>query len=490
MLVTKGSISINQSAPSDLDLTQLEENKSSNEGKGSAQENSKPSHLDEKKLSQQITSQRKSDLVMSSSLLRKDLSRSLEVKQNHVPAHIQAPVLATTTRNSQTPPAPTLEQLRGMANRVGVPENTFNEVAARLQQLPPSEFQRESRMIQECLRSKNARAAFQVYRDLNWLRNGQPERFTPEVVRMLVMGTGRQRADTPQGHEGILTRDSAFEAANALSIMPQSEFNRIRGLLDRAGTGSTNANASTITEQALILKATAARSNQFGSEYSNRARLESGQPLLATMQIESFANEIRGIDRDSLIRYTSGINTGLAGTDQPLSAEMKSAHHPFIPREPNVLAAFGNFSFAEKVDGSALSVFRAEQDPAYAWALNRAKYDGVNSEVFKNENEWIEGSMTNALRQNTKRTYNEHNVENSRQARSAAIDSIVNDLNYGRDVMIRVWGSGGYQVVTDIRGNGSQREFLVTDTQKGITTTTWISESEIRNNLQTYYSLL
>ncbi|MCI0441624.1 hypothetical protein L0152_00225 [bacterium] len=433
---------------------------------------------DEAKQMQKAAHQRKSEAEISTTLQRTELNRRL---------------------NTAIPQALSLEQLNEMAHRKGVSQQMFDEVAARLRQLPQGEFQRESRMIQEFLGTPNPKQAFQVYHDLGHYRQQSPDRFTPEVVRMLTMGTGQSRAETAQGREGILSTASALRVAETLNQMPHSEYNRINDLLNRAGTGSRNANASALTEQALILKAVGARANQFDLSPSNLARRERGQGFLATMQVEAFANEIRGLDRDALIRYTSGINTGLTTQEIPQSAQQNPySHHPSLPKDPKSTEEtfadrvqeqlFGKpWLTFESTNSSAVNVFRAEQDPAYAWAMNRARYDGVNSEAFKNDR--ISGSMADALRENTNRNYNEYEVTGWGQsylnARSAAIERIANNLNAGHDVMIRA-GDDYFRVITDIRNQGSQREFLLTDPQSG--TTTWVTESNL--NLDRYYAAI
>jgi hypothetical protein len=428
----------------------------------------------EAKQMQATALQRQSEAAITTTLQRTELNRRL-----------------TTT----IPQALSMEQLNEMARSKGVPQQSFDEVAARLRQLPPTEFQRESRMIQEFLGTPNAQQAFQVYQDLNHLRQ-QSSRITPEITRMLTMGTGQSRAELQEGHEGILSRASALRAAETLNQMPLSEYNRIGDLLSRAGTGSRNANASAVTEQALILKAVGARANQFDSSPSNLARTERGQGFLATMQIEAFANDIRGLDRNVLIRYTSGIDMGLRTQQIPQSLQRKpTSHHPSVPTDPKASDPLSNrvdqllngspWLNVETTDTTALNLFRAEQDPAYAFAMNRARYDGVNSEAFKNDR--VVGSMTDLLRQNSGQTYSEYELPRTYQdwlngghayeeAKSAAIERIAVNLNAGHDVMISREGDN-YRMITNIRNQGSQREFLVTD-QRG--TTDWVRESDLR----------
>jgi len=80
----------------------------------------------------------------------------------------------------------------------------------------------------------------------------------------------------------------------------------------------------------------------------------------------------------------------------------------------------------------------------------------------------------------TNRVYNRVWVDDSPEARQAALDRIDNLLRRGIDVPISVgWNNGGghAMIITDVRGTGDDRQYLITDPWNG--ETRWIRHRDI-----------
>jgi len=127
-----------------------------------------------------------------------------------------------------------------------------------------------------------------------------PARLTSPLIDLMVMSVATPMNADAKGQAGTLGIDSANNAADALLLMADADYMKILGLL--LMSGGEQANTSRMLEQATLLKAVAAR----------KADLIAAGPQtkaqLAT--IETFANDIRNMDKDKLVEATHGADRG------------------------------------------------------------------------------------------------------------------------------------------------------------------------------------
>jgi len=153
------------------------------------------------------------------------------------------------------------------------------------------------------LSSKNADRAMNAWERIDAVANGSPDakgRLTPQVRDALVQGVALSRTADKHGQEGILSQHQAVQAAEALAKMPKGRYDEIMKLLDQAGGATGDAQ----TERALILKAVAVRGEALVSDSAYKRPAA----LYELASVKSFAHEIRGEQRDALIRSTSPID--------------------------------------------------------------------------------------------------------------------------------------------------------------------------------------
>src|SRR5262249_37809964 len=139
-----------------------------------------------------------------------------------------------------------------------------------------------------------------TFEDLDELRRAHPDRITPDIVKSLVTGVAHSKSLATVGEfEGVLGEDAARRAAQALIAMPAVDYKAIQGVLQQAAQGGTMYSDAE-TERALILKAVSARAQQYGHPTIDDSRVRA-----QTLEIETFANTIRGKNRDDLIARTT-----------------------------------------------------------------------------------------------------------------------------------------------------------------------------------------
>ena len=367
----------------------------------------------------------------------------------------------------------------------------------RLQQILDSspDFKADAALLKEVLTSwpDNADRAVRTFMDLDQMRKAHPDRITPDVVSSLVEGVAKSKSPGDEAEwEGVLGEASADRAAQALIAMPQGDYDAIKGMLSQAGKGGDPVYDDPLTERALILKAVAARAGEYEHPTVNDSQLRS-----ETLEIETFANQIRGMDRDELI-----FRTTTAATGDTLEQRYSNSCAPTMAQ-----------------------IARAEADPIYAWKLHDENVDSQDLGGFIGNQQaqmmmdvggnpvtpqqlalldqmskqgGIVGAtakaMEDALGKNgsypeplanqfvsdvTGRHYNYNSVDNSVSARTAAVDQIAKLASQGVDVPITVnWeekdalhpfgslvdnGIGHALVITDVRGQGADQVFVVAD---------------------------
>lgn len=131
-----------------------------------------------------------------------------------------------------------------------------------------------------------------------------PRRLTSGIIELLVWGVARPTnpAGGDKGQEGILGIEQAGRAADALIAMPDEAYFQIVAKL--VMTGGDDKAADARTESLLILKAVAARKDEFTKGKDG-----------ATDEVSDFADKIRGGNAEALKERTTvrdyGATTGL-----------------------------------------------------------------------------------------------------------------------------------------------------------------------------------
>lgn len=353
--------------------------------------------------------------------------------------------------------------------------------------LNSKDFTTDAKLVADLLATENPVRALKTFIHLDVDRRQHPGRITPDIVRALSMGVGEARTSATQGREGILTNASAVNAANALIHMPQADYDKIRGALASAGTPAT-AGSDPQTERALILKAVGARHERL-TDYT--AWNATGQASPAANEITQFADAIRGKNAATLIERTTALDLDGDGVNEALRQKW-------------------NDSCVQ----ATLQIARAEADPIYAWqlhqsdVLNNTLTTGIIADEQKQQliaaggdpkargtsgtgtqiEPWT-STLNNSVSPTTNRNYEERVIADNQQSRTNAVEMLEVFVKSGTDVPIRVaWNGGGAHalLVTDVRGTGDNRQFLVTDPWNG--RTDWVSRQDIINGNTNFFA--
>ncbi len=365
-----------------------------------------------------------------------------------------------------------------------------------LNHLHGAELQREIDFLQNhVLNTPNADRALRTYVELRQLQQNSPHRpprLDNALIHTLTRGVAEPRLPgSPQGQEGVLNYRQALQAARTMQQMPERFHQDIRQLLSQARQP---------VEQMLILKAVAARahalSNPQGldalalSSSSSPYRTGSPEPpyrLSPTLrQLHAFADTIRGMERNALIQRTTGIDVD---TDQIPEAIRQQFTNACVP--------------------TVAQMVRAEADPVYAlWVNRHPAYLTAEQQILGREvgvdvsqrglsisqirrlfrrasgadlTTLFTGQHGGLVTGYTQHVYRLHRVTNTQQARQRALDKIEHQLRNGLDVPIGVDVPNNpidhELLITDVRGTGDQREFLITDPATG--QTQWVSAQDL-----------
>jgi hypothetical protein len=378
--------------------------------------------------------------------------------------------------------------LADAARRAGLAESEVQKLESILKNSKDPEA--DAKLVRDLLATENPARALRTFNDLDVYRRHHPDRITPAIVRSLALGVGQARTTSSQGNEGILGNASAINAAEALVRMSPADYRGIRDALSRAGGGVTHpadSGSDAQKEKALILKAVAARMERFG-DYTAWNATQEASP--ACDEVVQFAEVIRGRNAATLMDLTSAIDLKADGMDSALQQKWQMS-----------------------CVQTTLQLARAESDPVYAlWlhsdVLHNTSTTGAIADEQKAQLEAAGGRATargtsgagtsddawtalsnTGVSPSTGRAYEQRQVEDSAQGRTYAVDYLEQLVKTGTDVPIRVdWNGGGSHglLVTDVRGTGANREFLVTDPWTG--RTDWIRRDAIVNGNTNFFA--
>lgn len=271
------------------------------------------------------------------------------------------PVSSPALRSTR-PPSTVAPRAANAGDRFERPQRPLVNLASNSLQSPPGPS------------GPNAERAEKTRESVAAIARGSPQagaRLVPEINGILVQGVANPRTTAANGQEGILGQRQADSAARTLANMPQAGFEQIQSLLRQAGQGPGGQvlpGADPAAEQALILKAVAARSMTVGNP-------DAGGPgyVQAMKEIQDFATEVRGMDRAELMRTTSVIDL-----DETVNSSQVDPNAPLASGDPlgNNDGLFQRFQ--DSCTPTSSQIIRAEADPAYALELHSGGLDNLS----------------------------------------------------------------------------------------------------------------
>ena len=245
-------------------------------------------------------------------------------------------------------------------------------------------------------------------------------RITPQIRQMLVNGVSDSR--TPgdnQGLEGALGSKQVEDAAVAILKMPQKQYDQLSASLSKAGTGATvAADASAASEQALILKAVAARSSQLQTAMF-------GWSAGAMKDVTAFADDIRGESRKTLMRSTSTIDIASTNDSPVAPYDINGTGGVEVKGQGNTND--GHFQrFADTCGPTDAQIVEGEADPIAARHMSKvAGNTDPNTDVARQQREVLEANGGSTVPERAYQPFNNAtNKANALKADSWAIDGM------------------------------------------------------------------
>ncbi|WNG50866.1 hypothetical protein F0U60_47135 [Archangium minus] len=397
---------------------------------------------------------------------------------------------------------PTLQQTLATLPQGTIPANDLVRMNTRLAKMDPATRTQEEAYLRTMFSSPsstNPDRALSTYLELKTLQDTHPDRITNDVIHTLTNGVARERTGSSEGAEGVLGKNQALNAAQAMSSMPSSEYEQLKKTLDYGGSRDNvrEANGADVqTERALILKAVAARKEELTSPagFWDKARSLVGLPTSEMQKVLNYAAQIKGMPRDELVRKSTFID--LDGITNALQQRYTTSCVP-----------------------ATMQIARADADPIYALAGHKKPIHTSNSRgkltreqrailkanggIAKKRDPYRTGgegmglgagnTLNNMVGKYTNKTYNRLDIPDGLPPSIAApVRSVVMDradelLRNGEDVPIVVaWPTlppapraSHAMILTDVRGQGNARQYLLTDPWEG--KTGWINHLDIVN---------
>ncbi len=276
-----------------------------------------------------------------------------------------------------------------------LPEEERTLLLSRVEGLEGEALVREMEMIERALAGPNGDRALHTLAGLEQMLQDDPEaasRLTPDVVEMLVGGVAERRSDSERGQEGVMGATHARHAAEALLEMSDEQYASTVALLQSAGMdGEGNAveGANAGTEQALILKAIGARqerleTNIFQDIWSFFGGETESDEAMA--EITTFAETIRGMDRDELVRKTTLLDVHDENTST-VDPRNPTAH---LDQDPTNDDQVGDNDalyqrYTDSCAPTTSQIVRGEVDPIYALRVHEVGDDPANATATAEE---------------------------------------------------------------------------------------------------------
>lgn len=280
----------------------------------------------------------------------------------------------------------------GLEERLGglerLPEEERALVLSRVQGLSGEALVREMRMIENALSGPNGDRALHALAGLETMLQEDPDaaaRLTPDIVEMMVNGVADRRSDSERGQEGVMGASHVRNAAQALLDMSDDQYAQAVTMLESAGLdadGNAVEGANAGTEQALILKAIGARQEQIDTNiFQDIWSFFGGETEAdrAMDDVQTFADTIRGMDRDELVRQTTLLDVHDENTSN-IDPRNITAHLDADPTNDDQGtdndALFQRFS--DSCAPTTSQIVRGEIDPIFAMQIHKDDADPSN----------------------------------------------------------------------------------------------------------------
>jgi hypothetical protein len=397
--------------------------------------------------------------------------------------------------NSPVADARTEADILNEAQKAGLSTDELVKLKQILDNSP--DFKSDAAMLQSFLRQagdpnwSNGDRALRTFMDLDEMRRQYPDRITPDIMNSLVMGVAHGKSGSQiDEFEGVLGENSARRAAQALIAMPQVDYDALHSTLNQAGKGG-DIYSDAETERALILKAVSARADQYEHPTVNDSIVRP-----ETLEIETFSNQIRGMNRDALIAHTTVVADGdtlrqryydscSATAAQMTKAEADPIYAWKLQHEDVNGSDLGGFigdqqaELMQQVSGMPVSFQELQllQQIIDAGGPAGAAAKALRDQLLKQGSN-LEKVENNFASDTTGRDYHSYSVGNDAGSRTAAVDYIDKLVRQGVDVPISVnWENRDWRnplklddnglshalVITDVRGQGADEVFVVAD---------------------------
>ena len=237
----------------------------------------------------------------------------------------------------------------------------------------------EMRLIEHALAGPNGDRALAAYSTVHGMIEGDEsaaERLTPEVIEMMVNGVADRRTESDRGQEGVLGIRQVRNSATALLEMSDDQYADTMEMLNSAGEdeeGNLIQGASPGTEQALILKAISSRQDRLETNiFQDLWRWLGGDTDSdrALREIRGFADNIRGEQRDDLIRTTTLLDIDDVNTST-INPDAIAANNDTTTNNDGLYQRFH-----DSCAPTTAQIIRGESDPIFA---RRIHDEGINN---------------------------------------------------------------------------------------------------------------
>jgi len=225
-------------------------------------------------------------------------------------------------------------------------------------------YQRVSKLKTEAISayikaSPNAERAKQTRKELLKKQNADtnaPPRITTQLIETMVMSVASpMNENDDKGSGGILGIQSAVDAADAIMMVSQTDYDKIMGILANSGDS-----IGEVAKQATLIKALAARKVDL---------LKAGpQTEKALQELEDFSAEIKDMDKDEMVAKTHASDRG---DGKGLQQRYTMSCGP-----------------------TSIMIVKAEFDPIYALKLSKEGKHGLayDGDIAKEQQGMLEGT--------------------------------------------------------------------------------------------------
>jgi hypothetical protein len=297
--------------------------------------------------------------------------------------------------------------------------------------------------------------------ELKGLQQGNSGRLTDDVVQTLTRGVGQPYNQTELGRKGLLGTQQARAAAATLIGMPQQQYAEVSSLLGKAGSD---------TERMLLLKAVGAREKRLTNPSDPKFQQSMGE-------LRDYAAQIRGRPPQQLIQRSTVLDVD--GTMEGLRQRWDSGCGPTTAMmcraqsDPIYAARLhdGSTRVGDSMDdvgrvGQQQKKWLAQHGDTTATSVRDIRQHGAKDEGKGLTRTPLSKLLNRHVAKATNQVYTP-SVAKTREELQKALDGVDARLKQGVDVPVgaSIGGPGGghWMLLSDVRGKGADRSYLLTD---------------------------